>query len=145
MVADEIARRKVPVVLKPLTNIPSFDALNATLENAARLRAAGVTVVLSTFDTYRVGTLRQEVGNAISHGFDREEALRAVTLAPAQVWGVADTTGSLTPGKDADLVVWSGDPFELTTHAEHVFIRGREMPKTTRQSELFERYRTIER
>jgi imidazolonepropionase-like amidohydrolase len=112
MVADEIARRKVPVVLKPLTNIPSFDALNATLENAARLRAAGVTVVLSTFDTYRAGTLRQEVGNAISHGLDREEALRAITLAPAQVWGVADTTGSLTPGKDADLVVWSGDPFE---------------------------------
>ncbi|HEY0872016.1 MAG TPA: amidohydrolase family protein [Vicinamibacterales bacterium] len=145
MVADEIARRKVPVVVKPLTNIPSFDALNATLENAARLRAAGVTVALSTFDTYRAGTLRQEVGNAISHGLDRDEALRAVTLAPAHVWGVADTTGSLTPGKDADLVIWSGDPFELTTHAEHIFIRGREVPKTTRQSELFERYRTIDR
>jgi imidazolonepropionase-like amidohydrolase len=145
MVADEIARREVPVVLKPLTNIPSFDALNATLENAARLRAAGVIVVLSTFDTYRAGTLRQEAGNAIAYGLDRDEALRAVTLAPAQVWGVADTTGSLAPGKDADLVVWSGDPFELTTHAEQVFIRGREMPKTTRQTELFERYRTIER
>ena len=104
-----------------------------------------ISVVLSTFDTYRAGTLRQEVGNAISYGLDRDEALRAVTLAAAQVWGVADTTGSLTPGKDADVVIWSGDPFELTTHAEQVFIRGREIPKTTRQSELFERYRTIER
>jgi imidazolonepropionase-like amidohydrolase len=145
MVADEIARRNVPVVVKPLTNIPSFDALNASLENAARLRAAGVTVALSSFDTYRVGTLRQEVGNAIAYGMDPAHALEAVTLAPARIWGVAATTGSLEPGKDADVVVWSGDPFELTTHAERVFIRGREMPKTTRQTELLDRYRTVER
>ena len=145
LVAGEIARRHVPVVLKPLTDVPSFDALNATLENAGRLRTAGVTVVLSSFDTQRAGTLRQEVGNAISYGLDAADALRSVTLAPAQVWGVGTSTGSLTPGKDADLVIWSGDPFELTTHAEHVFIRGREMPLRTRQTELFEHYRTIER
>ena len=145
MVAVEIARRNVPVVLKPLTNIPSFDALNAALENAARLRRAGVTIALSSFDTHRAGTLRQEVGNAIAYGLDREEALRAVTLAPARIWGVAETTGSLAPGKQADVVVWSGDPFELTTHVERVFIGGREMPLTTRQSELLERYKTIVR
>jgi imidazolonepropionase-like amidohydrolase len=144
-VAGELARRNVPVVLKPLTDIPSFDALNATLDNAARLRAAGVTVLLSSFDTHRAGTLRQEAGNAIAYGLDRNEALRAVTLAPAQVWGVAASTGSLEAGKDADIVVWSGDPFELTTHAEKVFIRGREMPMRTRQTELLERYRTIGR
>jgi imidazolonepropionase-like amidohydrolase len=144
-VADELARRKVPVVLKPLTDIPSFDALHATLDNAARLRAAGVTVLLSSFDTHRAGTLRQEVGNAIAYGLDRREALRAVTLAPAEVWGIAASTGSLAPGKDADLVIWSGDPFELTSHAEGVFIRGRRMPLRTRQTELLERYRTIER
>jgi imidazolonepropionase-like amidohydrolase len=68
-----------------------------------------------------------------------------VTLAPATIWGVAGTTGSLEPGKDADVVVWSGDPFELSSHAERVFIRGREMPATTRQTELLERYRTLER
>lgn len=145
MVVDEIARRKVPVVLKPLTNIPSFEALNATLENAARLRRAGVTVALSSFDTHRAGTLRQEVGNAISYGMDRDDALRAVTAAPAQIWGVAEVIGSLAPGKHADVVVWSGDPFELTTHAEHVFINGREMPQMTRQTELLERYRTLDR
>ena len=72
-------------------------------------------------------------------------ALRAVTLTPATVWGIADRTGSLEIGKDADLVVWSGDPFELTTAAERVFIRGREISKDTRQKALFERYRTIPR
>jgi len=145
MVADEIARRRVPVVIKPLTNIPSFDALNASLENAARLRAAGVTVALSSFDTYRAGTLRQEVGNAIAYGMDPAQALEAVTLVPATIWGVADRTGSLEAGKDADLVVWSGDPFELSSHAEHVFINGREMPKTTRQTGLLERYKALNR
>jgi imidazolonepropionase-like amidohydrolase len=144
-VASELARRKVPVVLKALTDIPSFDALNATLDNAARLRAAGVTVLLSSFDTQRAGTLRQDVGNAIAYGLDRNEALRAVTLAPAQVWGVAASTGSLAVGKDADVVIWSGDPFELTTHAERVFIRGRDMPMRTRQTELLDRYRTLVR
>ena len=145
MVAEELAKRRIPVVVKPLTDIPSFDALNATLENSARLRRAGVTVVLSSFDTQRARTLRQEGGNAIAYGLDRAEALRAVTLTPAQVWGVASSTGSLEAGKDADVVIWSGDPFELTTHAERVFIRGRDMPMRSRQTELLERYKTIAR
>ena len=68
-----------------------------------------------------------------------------MTITPAQVWGIADRTGSLEVGKDADLVIWSGDPFELTTAAEHVFIKGREMPMETRQTELLKKYRTITR
>jgi len=145
MIADEIAKRKIPVVVKPLTNIPSFDALGASLENAARLQKAGVTLVLSSFDTHNARNLRQEAGNAVSYGLSKEDALRAVTLTPARTWGVAGETGSLEAGKDADLVIWSGDPFELTTAAEHVFIRGREMSKETRQTLLFEKYRTITR
>jgi imidazolonepropionase-like amidohydrolase len=142
-VADQLAARKVPVVIKPLTDIPSFDALSATLENAARLQKAGATVVLSSFDTHNARNLRQEVGNAIANGLDPDAALRAVTLEPARVWGVAERLGSLEPGKDADVVVWSGDPFELTTRAEHVFIGGHEIPSDTRQKQLFEKYRTI--
>jgi imidazolonepropionase-like amidohydrolase len=142
-VADQIAAKKVPVVVKPLTNIPSFDALGATLENAARLAKAGATLVLSSFDTHNARNLRQEAGNAIANGLDRDAALRAVTLEPASVWGVADRLGSLEAGKDADVVVWSGDPFELTTRAEHVFIAGREMSSDTRQRQLFEKYKTI--
>jgi imidazolonepropionase-like amidohydrolase len=143
-VADQLASRKVPVVIKPLTDIPTFDALGATLENAARLAKAGATVVLSSFDTYNARNLRQEAGNAIAYGLDRDAALRAVTIEPARAWGVAARLGSLEAGKDADVVVWSGDPFELTTRAEHVFIAGREMSMETRQKQLFERYRTIQ-
>ena len=114
-----------------------------SLENPARLSKAGVTLVLSSFDTHNARNLRQEAGNAISNGLDRDAALRAVTLEPARVWGVADRVGSLEVGKDADLVVWSGDPFELTTGAEHVFIAGHEMSRDTRQKQLFEKYRVI--
>jgi imidazolonepropionase-like amidohydrolase len=143
MVADEIAKRRVPVVVKPLTNIPTFEALGATLENAARLSKAGVTVALASFDTHNSRNLRQEAGNAIAYGMDRDAALQSVTLVPARLWGVADRVGSLEPGKDADVVVWSGDPFELTTSAEHVFIKGQEVSRDTRQRLLFERYRDI--
>jgi imidazolonepropionase-like amidohydrolase len=143
LIADQLAAHKVPVVVKPLTDIPSFDALAATLENPARLSKAGVTLVLSSFDTHNARNIRQEAGNAIAYGLDRDAALRAVTLEPARVWGVADRLGSLEIGKDADLVVWSADPFELTTNVERVFIKGVEMSKDTRQKQLLERYRVI--
>lgn len=143
MVADEIARRSIPVVIKPLTNLPTFDTLGATLENAARLSRAGATVALASFDTHNARNLRQEAGNAIAYGMDRNAALQAVTLVPARIWGVADRLGSLQPARDADLVIWSGDPFELTTRAERVFIRGREMPPDTRQRRMLERYRDL--
>jgi imidazolonepropionase-like amidohydrolase len=142
-ISGELASRKIPVVVKPLTDIPSFDALGATLENPARLAKAGAPLVLSSFDTHNARNLRQEAGNAIAYGLDRDAALRAVTLEPARVWGVADRVGSLEAGKDADVVVWSGDPFELTTGPEHVFIAGQEMSKDTRQRQLFEKYRVL--
>jgi len=143
MVADHLARHNVAVVVKPLTDIPTFDGLGATLENAARLAKGGVTLAISSFDTHNARNLRQEAGNAISYGLDRDTALKSVTLVPAQLWGVADRIGSLEVGKDADVVVWSGDPFELTTRAEHVFIRGREVSQDTRQRELLKRYRDL--
>jgi imidazolonepropionase-like amidohydrolase len=145
MVAEQLAKANVPVVLKPLTDIPSFDSLGATLENAARLSRAGVTVALASFDTHNSRTLRQEAGNAIANGMDRDAALQAVTLTPARLWGVADRVGSLEAGKDADVVVWAGDPFELTTGAEHVFIKGVEVPRETRQTQLLNKYRTLPR
>ena len=143
MIADQLAARRVPVVVKPLTDIPSFDALAATLENPARLAKAGAVLVLSSFDTHNARNIRQEAGNAIAYGLERDAALRAVTLEPARVWGVADRIGSLEPGKEADVVVWSGDPFELTTNVERVFIKGVEMSRNTRQKELLDRYRVL--
>ncbi len=143
LVAREIAQANVPVVINPLTNLPGFESLAITFENAARLHAAGVTIALATFDSHNSRNLKQIAGNAVSHGLPHDAALRAVTLAPAQLWGIADRYGSIEPGKDADLVIWSGDPFELSTIVDRVFIRGLEMPKDTRQTELLRRYRTI--
>ncbi len=143
-VADEIAAAGVPVVINPLVNIPgSFERLGATLENAARLEAAGVRIAFASFDAHNARSLKQAAGNAVAYGMPHDAALRAVTVDPARIWGVADRYGTLEVGKDADVVVWSGDPFELTTIVEHVFIRGREVPDDHRQRELFERYRRV--
>jgi len=141
--AGKIAAAGVPVLLEPLDNIPTYDALGIRYENAALLARAGVKVALMETDTHNARNLRQQAGNAVSYGMSWDQALRAVTLSPAEMFGVADRYGSLEPGKIANVVVWSGDPFEFTTGVEHVFIRGKEMPLTSRQTELFERYKTL--
>jgi imidazolonepropionase-like amidohydrolase len=143
MVADRLAAAKVPVIVDPMINIPDFESLGATLENAGRMQKAGVNVLFSSFDAHNARDMRQAVGNAISYGVPWDYALRAVTLGAAQTWGIADRYGTLQAGKEADVVVWSGDPFELLTRAEHVFIRGREVPPDTRQRELLQRYRDL--
>jgi imidazolonepropionase-like amidohydrolase len=143
IVADRLAAARVPVVVNPMENLPNYDQRGATLENAARLHRAGVDVLLASFDAHNSRNLKQAAGNAVSYGMPWDAALRAVTLAPAQAWGIADRYGSLEVGKDGDVVVWSGDPFELSTNAEHVFISGTEVPQESRQLELFRRYRDL--
>ncbi len=143
-IADEIAQAGVPVLMVPLSNIPTFDALGARYENAARLVAAGVKIaIVSGDDAHNARLMRQEAGNAVSYGLPYDAALRAVTLAPAEILGVAARYGSLEAGRIANVVIWSGDPFEFSTGVEHVFIRGREIPLTSRQTDLLERYRTL--
>ncbi len=145
MVADDLVRARVPVLVKVLNNLPnSFEALGATYENAARLRRAGVQVAITSGETFKAYNIRQEAGNAVAYGLPWEEAFRAVTLYPAQIWGVADRYGSLEAGKVANVVVWSGDPLELLTRVEHVIIRGREVPLVSRETELRDRYRTLD-
>lgn len=143
-VAHDIARAHVPVILNPMDNLPDFEWVGATLENAGRLANAGVAVSFATFDSHNARDLKQFAGNAVSYGMPYDAALRAVTVNPARVFGIADRYGTLEPGKDADVVVWSGDPFELTTRVERVYIKGREMPKETRQTELLQRYRQLD-
>jgi imidazolonepropionase-like amidohydrolase len=143
MVADRLAKSGVPVVINPMVNLPDYDRLGATLENAARLHRAGVNVVFGSFDAHNARNLKQAAGNAVSYGMPWDAALEAVTLAPAKAWGLGDRYGSLEAGKDADVVVWSGDPFELTTNVERVFIAGVEVPLESRQLQLFRRYRDL--
>ena len=142
-VASDIAAAGVPVLLNSMQNIPGFDNLGATLENAARLNAAGVTIALSSFNGHNARNLKQVAGNAVSYGLPHEQALAAVTLVPARIFGVDDEYGSLEVGREADVVVWTGDPFEFSTDVAHVFIRGIEIPLTSRQELLFDRYRTL--
>ncbi len=142
-IAPAIARAGVPVLVEPLDNIPSYDALGIRYENAALLAKGGVTIALLETDTHNARNLRQQAGNAVSYGLTWDQALRAVTLSPAEIFGVAGRYGSLEPGKVANVVVWSGDPFEFSTRVAHVLIRGREIPLRSRQTELLERYRTL--
>ncbi len=141
-VAREIAAAGVPVVLEPLTDIPSFDALGARLDNVTLLREAGVEVIIAQGDPGGERNLRYAAGNAVRNGLSWDDALRAVTAAPARVFGLSDQ-GTLEPGKVANLVVWSGDPFEISQAPERVYIRGVETSLRTRETELRDKYRTL--
>ncbi len=146
-VAGKLGAAKVPVMVGAMSNIPTtFNTLGQRQENAGLLRAAGVTVVLISNgagdpETFNARNLRFEAGNAVAYGMKRDDALRSITLAPAEVLGVADRVGSLQPGREGNVVIWSGDPFEFATRAEHVFVRGAEYTSPTRQDELTERYK----
>ena len=147
LVAPEIAKAGVPVLLNPLNDRPeSYEMLASTMDNAARLQAAGVTVALeSEGGDYRARETRYDAGNAVAHGMPYAAALAAVTLNPARIFGVADRTGSIEPGKDADLVIWTGDPFEPLSQPTAVFIHGAQQPMTSRQLELRDRYKDLAR
>ena len=150
MMADKLAAARIPVLTGAMNNIPAgFAALGQRQENAGLLRKAGVQVALignaggGDEEAFNVRNLKQEAGNAVSYGMSWDDALRAVTLAPAEFFGAADRIGSLQPGREGNVVVWSGDPFEFTTRAEHVFVRGHEYNEKTRQDMLVERYRNL--
>jgi imidazolonepropionase-like amidohydrolase len=141
LVAEELARAKVPVILNPLQDLPSaFESLGSSLENAARLVHAGVVVAFETGDSHNARNLTQLAGNAVANGLPYEEGLRAIMQNPARIYAMDDRVGSLSVGKDADVVVWSGDPLEVTTAAEDVFIGGSRIPMVSRQTLLRDRY-----
>ncbi len=140
--AKLLADAKVPVILDPLNNLPaSFASRGARADNAKLLADAGVKIALSTFASHNVRKLRQLAGNAVRAGLSADRALEAVTRAPAQIFGLDASVGSVQTGKSANLVVWSGDPFELSTRVVAVIIRGRSLPLVSRQTKLLERYR----
>ncbi len=148
VVAPLLARTKTPVVLNSLESGPDgFDRLRASPENAARLFKAGVPVILSTLDAFdfrhRAHLLRLIAGNAIRFGLPREAALRAVTLQPAHAFGMSSSHGSIQKGRVANLVVWSGDPFEISSHPLAVFVDGIEVSLDSRQRRLLEKYRRV--
>ena len=150
MVADELAAARVPVLTGAMNNIPSsFNTLGTRQENAALLRRAGVVVALignaggGDEETFNVRNVRYEAGNGVAYGMSWDDALRAITLAPAQIFGIADRVGTLEAGKVANVVVWSGDPFDFASRAEHVIVHGKEYHDVSRQDLLTQRYKTL--
>lgn len=142
MMAGEIAAAGVPVLVNPQTDLPAqFESLNARMENAGLLNAAGVTVVVVP---PHVGNYARQVrynaGYGAAHGLPWAAALASITSNPAKVFGYAEKAGSIEVGRDADLVVWSGDPLEMLTVPEHVLIGGVERPLTSRAQDLARRY-----
>ena len=138
--ADKLAQSDIPVILNPEYNLPGgFDQLGATLENAARLHKAGVMVAIG-METHNIRLATQHAGNAVANGLPHSEGLAALTINPAKIFGMDKEIGSLASGKRADLVVWSGDPLEVTQTAEQVFINGKAIEMTSRQIKLRDRY-----
>jgi hypothetical protein len=143
-VAGLLAQAKVPVILDPLVDLPdSFDQIGATLENAARLQKAGVRIAFTNLNdgTHNARKVRQAAGVAVAHGLPWDAALAALTANPAEIFGLGSEYGRIAPGYVADLVLWSGDPLEITAVAEQVWIDGRAQSMRSRQTDLRDRYR----
>ncbi|KEO73962.1 amidohydrolase family protein [Anditalea andensis] len=141
-VADKIAAAGIPVITGPMLSIPTreSDRYDAAYTNPGKLLAAGVKVGLRTNDTENVRNLPFNAGFAAAYGMGKDEALKAVTLVPAEIFGVADRLGSIEQGKSATLFVSDGDPFETKTQILHVFIDGYKIPMTNRHIQLYQEF-----
>ena len=134
--------RAFPVLVNPLEDLPgTFDTIGARMDNAAILEHAGVRVAFTQLgETHNARKIRQIAGNAVAHGMSWESALAALTVIPAEIFGLGASRGRIAPGQVADLALWSGDPLEVTTLAEQVWIAGVPVDMHSRQSELRDRY-----
>jgi hypothetical protein len=142
-VAPQLAAAGVPVFVDPLANLPgNFDRIGATMENAARLHAAGVRVGFTQGGdaSHNARKVRQLAGNAVANGLPWEAGLAGLTSVPAEALGVGDQIGAIAPGRRADLVLWTGDPLEVNAVAQQVWLDGRAVPMRSRQTELRDRY-----
>jgi imidazolonepropionase-like amidohydrolase len=144
-IAKLLAEKKVPVILAGVMGIPPerHDPYDAQASSAARLIAAGVKVAISSAEDFHGGSRNTPYHAAWSsaHGLDRDEALKTVTLYPAEILGVADRVGSIDVGKDADLIVTTGDPLEVVTDVVYEFIAGRAVSLESKHTRLYEKFR----
>lgn len=142
-VADQLKARNIPVIVGPVLRMPvrEDDPYDAAFTNAGLLFKAGVKIAFQTNDSAYSRNLPYHAGMAAAFGLPREEALKAVTIYPAEIFGIADRLGSIEQGKIANLIVTDGDPLEIRTQVKHVFINGREIPLTSRHTELYEKYK----
>ncbi len=141
-VLDYLANLKVPVIVGPIYEAPKEDErYDAVYSLPAQLYKRGVKIVFASYDAHNVRNLPYQAGFATAFGLPYEEALKAITLNAAEIWGVADQLGSLDVGKTANVVVANGDPLDVKTDVKQVFIQGQAVPMTDRQTALRDEYK----
>jgi len=141
-VKDLLRSKGIPVILRPTLTLPveEDDAYDRLLTQPAELAAAGVKFAFGSFDNSFARRLGQQAANAVAYGLPYEEALKAVTIYPAQILGVSDQVGTLETGKIANIIVTNGDPLELTTDIKFLFIKGQNTSLDNRHLRLYEKY-----
>jgi imidazolonepropionase-like amidohydrolase len=129
LLADILAARDIPVIIGPLfTSRSKVELRNRSLANPGKLAAAGITIAITTdHPVVPINFLAHQAALSVKHGLERDAALRALTINPARIIGVDDRLGSIEPGKDADLVIWSGDPLDVLSRVERALIDGEEI------------------
>jgi len=141
-VADSIAMAGVPVITGPILSVPTRDSdpYDIAYKNAGLMQKAGVKVAIRTNESENARNLPFNAGFAATYGMGTLEALKAVTIVPAEIMGIADQVGSIEPGKRANLFVSDGDPFEPSTQLKHLFIDGWNVPLESRQTLLYDEF-----
>ena len=141
-VKDLLRSKGIPVILGPTLSLPNEedDPYDRLLSQPAELAAAGIKFAFGSFDNSFARRLGQQAANAVAYGLPYDEALKAVTLYPAQIFGVADQVGTLETGKVANIIVTNGDPLELTTDVKYLFIKGERTSLENKHHRLYEKY-----
>ena len=141
-VADTLAARSIPVIVGPTTQVPgSDDPYDAIYAQPGVLAKAGVKIAFQTSGASDVRDLPYNAALATAYGLDMDEAMKALTINPAQIFGVADRYGSLEPGKVANVMVTTGNPLDVRSNVKYLFIRGEQVPLTDRHTKLYEQFR----
>ena len=141
-VKDLLRSKGIPVILRPTLTLPTEedDAYDRLLSQPAELAAAGVKIAFGSFDNSFARRLGQQAANAVAYGLPYDQALKAVTVYPAEIFGIADQVGTLETGKIANIIVTNGDPLELTTEVKYLFIKGQSTSLDNRHLRLYEKY-----
>jgi imidazolonepropionase-like amidohydrolase len=141
-VAAEVKAKNVPVILGRVLALPEHedDPYDEAFTLPGDVYKAGIKFAFGTFTNEFVRNIPYQAATAVAFGLPYDEALKSITINPAEIWGVADRVGSIEKGKSADLMITNGDPLEIQTQVSHVFIKGKDVPLTNKQTRLYEKY-----
>jgi imidazolonepropionase-like amidohydrolase len=142
-VIPELKRHNIPVILGPILALPprEDDPYDLLFTNAKALHDAGIRFAIQSSDAHNSRNLPYHAAATAAFGLPKEEALKAITIYPAEIFGIADRLGSLEVGKIANVILTDGDPLEIRTNVRRVFIAGQDIPMDSRHTLLYEKFR----